>query len=428
MAVTVVTALMLVTSTSGLGVVSELLRPIGAHSAGAGESGKVTAVSGARALDESIRAEFSGVDVRSAADASSERITIVSAADGLEATLLASLASLDGVIAVAGVRTAAVGLLGSFDADGVAHDVLPSGYRIPVTVTALEPGAYGPTLEVLTEEDAALLELLERRGPGNVLLSESSAALRGLGVGGSVDLGSARGLRVAGIVEDRTARGSEFLVHVDDAVDIGLGRRESLVVRHVAAASEVLVRTAGELAGDDVRLWQDRRQDPRQVRLVLSQAEVKARFGEFAFRLVPNQREVEMERAFVAEYITVERMPVLGDVRCHRMIMDDLRAALEEIVDAGLEEWLAPGRYGGCYHPRRIGFGRENLSRHTWGIAIDLNVDFAVPGAGPVPPDEFIAIMGRHGFRWGGDFTTPDNHHYEWIGEAARIRPERAAS
>jgi len=173
---------------------------------------------------------------------------------------------------------------------------------------------------------------------------------------------------------------------------------------------------------EDLRLWHDR----QQVRLVLSQVDVKVRFGEFAFRLVPGQREVGMEREFVAEHITIERMPVLGNVRCHRLIMDDLRAALEEIVDAGLEEWLSPRRYGGCYHPRRIGTGRENLSRHAWGIAIDLNVDFMEPGAGPVPPDEFIAIMGRHGFRWGGDFTSPDNHHYEWVGEAARTRPERA--
>ena len=82
----------------------------------------------------------------------------------------------------------------------------------------------------------------------------------------------------------------------------------------------------------------------------------------------------------------------------------------------------------GCFHPRRIAYGRENLSRHAWGIAIDLNVDFSQPGAGPVPPQEFIEIWGRHGFRWGGDFTTPDNHHFEWVGTAGRgPAPDRGA-
>ncbi len=370
------------------------------------------------ALDAEVSAELNTERITAEPN---ERITVVSGADGLEVTFVASLASLDGVIATARVRSATVGLFGSVDAQGAVSDAMPAGYRLPVTVTALEPDEYAWTLGAVPDHDAALLGLLELLGSGHVLLSKSSAALRGIGSGASVDLGGAGALMIVGIVEDRTARGSEFLAHIDDAGAIGLGTTESLVVRHDVSASEGLVRTVAERAGDDVRVWQDR----QQVRLVLSQVEVKSRFGEFAFRLVPNQREVDIERAFVAEHITIERMPVLGNVRCHRLIMDDLRGALEEIVDAGLEEWLAPRNFGGCYHPRRIGFGRENLSRHSWGIAIDLNVDFTLPGAGPVPPDEFIAIMGRHGFRWGGDFATPDNHHYEWVGQVARVRPGR---
>jgi hypothetical protein len=257
--------------------------------------------------------------------------------------------------------------------------------------------------------------------PGQVLLSATAARLRGVGRGGRIDVGGAIGLEVAGVVTDRSARGSELVVHLDDADGIGLGRRESLLVRHDVVLAEAIRDLVADTEDERLAL----RHDGEGPRLVLSQAELKDRFGEFAFRLVLNQREVDVARAFVAEHITIERMPVLGNVRCHRLIMDDLRAALEEVVDAGLEDWISPRRYGGCYHPRRIGFGRENLSRHAWGIAIDLNVDFALPGAGPVPPDAFIAIMGRHGFRWGGDFSAPDNHHFEWVGESALVRPVR---
>jgi hypothetical protein len=348
-----------------------------------------------------------------------ETITVVSASEGLAGETVASLAGLEGVVATTLVRSGVTGLFGSSDADGVARDVLPPGHRIPVTVTAIDPDGYGATLVAIGDEAAGLVAGL---APGRVLLSVSSAALRGIGVGGSVDLGELDGLEVAGIVDDRTARGSEFLVHLDDADGVGLGRRESLLLRH-EAGGELLAGALADL-GEELRVWHD----GEQVRLVLSQVELKSRFGEFSFRPIPGQREVVIDRAFEAQHITIERMPVLGNVRCHRLVMADLRAALEEVVEAGLEEWLDPRGFGGCFHARRIGFGRESLSRHSWGVAIDLNVDFSLPGSGPVPPDAFIGIMGQHGFRWGGDFATPDNHHFEWVGEAARVRPTRGGA
>jgi hypothetical protein len=359
-------------------------------------------------------AELSGASPVSAA-APLDAVTVVWVEAGLAPELVATLEEVDGVVATARVRGGTIGLLGSIGADGLERDVLTPGYRIPVTVMALDPDHYVRTL-VGTPDAAEELVVLLR--PGMVLLSASSAALRGIDAGGSVDLGGRTGLEVVGVVDDRTARGSEFLVHIDDADEVGLGARESLLVRHEARSVE-LVADSVEGTEGGLRVWRD----GDHVRLVLSHVELKARFGEFAFRLLPGQREVVIDPAFVAEHITIERMPVLGNVRCHRLVMDDLRAALEEVVDAGLEEWLAPRRFGGCFHPRRIGSGRENLSRHSWGIAIDLNVDFSLPGSGPVPPDAFIGIMGRHGFRWGGDFTSPDNHHFEWVGEAARVRP-----
>ena len=354
-----------------------------------------------------------------------EQVSIVSAEDGLPETLVVQVRGVDGIVASTMVRSATIGLLGSVDADGTPRDVLPRGMRIPVSVTAVDPADY---LDVFVGEiaasDAALVRAL---APGETLLSRSSAALRGLDVGGRVDLGDARGLVVAGVVHDDVARGNEFVVHIDAAetVDLGFGGRTSLLVRHAGTTmSRDALDGAVEEAdpeGDEVRVWHA----GRRVPLVLSTVAVKERFGEFAFRLVLNQREVVLDPAFTEANIVEERMPVIGTVRCHRLIMDDLREAVDELIAAGYKEWLSPRRYAGCHYPRRIGFGRETLSRHSWGIAIDLNVDFSLPGAGPVPTDEMIAIMARNGFRWGGDFTTPDNHHFEWVGEMALERPER---
>ena len=354
-----------------------------------------------------------------------EQVSAVAAEEELDATLVRTVGTLDGVVATSPVVSAMRGLFGSVAADGTPRDVLPRGMRIPVSVTAIDPATYRDVLVgPVAAADAALIGAL---GPGEVLLSERSAALRGLDVGGRVDLGDAVGLRIVGIVADRVARGSEFLVaRADrDAVGFAFGGREALLVRHAGTAP---VRAAldasadaAEGDGDAVRVWHG----GRRVPLVLDTLTLKERFGEFAFRLVLDQREVVVDPAYVDATMVEERMPVIGTVRCHRAIMDDLRAAVDELIAAGYEDWLSPRRYAGCYYPRRIGFGRENLSRHTWGIAIDLNVDFSLPGAGPEAPDDLVAIMGRHGFRWGGDFSTPDNHHFEWVGEAATVRPDR---
>lgn len=354
-----------------------------------------------------------------------DRVSIVSADDALDDALVAQVRAIDGVVATTSVRSATIGLFGSVDGDGMPRDVLPRGMRIPVSVTAVDPADY---LDVfvggIAPTDAALVRGLT---PGTVLLSESSAALRGLDAGGRVDLGDARGLVVAGVVDDDVARGHEFVVHISDAgtVDLGFGGRTSLLVRRAGmlALSDALDDVVEEVdrTGEEVRVWHA----GRRVPLVLSSVAVKERFGEFAFLLVLDQREVIIEPAFSEANIVEERMPVVGTVRCHRLIMDDLRAAVDELIAAGYEQWLSPRRYAGCFYPRRIGFGRETLSRHSWGIAIDINVDFSMPGLGPEAPDELVAIMGRHGFRWGGDFTTPDNHHFEWVGAMALERPER---
>lgn len=358
-------------------------------------------------------------------------VTIVWAEGRIDDDVAATVAGAEGILTATRTRTAQTGLTGSVDADGTPRDVLAAGWRIPVTVIALEPAGWARHLDGTLDVDDLLA--LGRLAPGRVLLSERSARLRDVGVGGSVDVAGAEGLEVVGIVSDRASSGSEVVLHVDEP-DVGwLGGRESLLLRHAADAGDAL---AAAVADAEVLAAAGTRTDEDVLRIfeptpgpgfpiVLGHVAVKERFGEFAYRLVLNQREVVIDPAYVAEWIVKERLPVLGEVECHRLIMDDLRAAVDEVIAAGHEAWLSPRRYAGCFYPRRIGFGRETLSRHTWGIAVDIDVDLSLPGLGPVPDDEIIDIMGRHGFRWGGDFTTPDNHHWEWVGEHALRRPER---
>jgi hypothetical protein len=332
--------------------------------------------------------------------------------DGFDADALRRVEAFASVVTATTVRSDTLGLTGSRDADGRTIDEVRAGYRIPVSVLAIDPPDY---LSLLGSEhlDTELLALLR---PGEILLSTSSALLRRAGPGSRLDVAGVNDLLVIGVIDDALTSGAEILVHADDSTALGLRGPESLIVRHlVDDPSDADALRQSLLALDDdeeIRVWSR----SGRVQLVLSLTQVKLRFGEFAYRFRPNQREIDIDPTFVGRNIVTEQVPLLGAVTCHREILEDLRAALAAVEAAGLGEHVAPRRYGGCFVPRRIAVGRSSLSRHSWGIAIDLNVDFDLPGAGAVPPDEFLTIMAAHGFRWGGHFHTPDNHHYEWVG------------
>jgi len=415
-----VAATITLVGTAGLGIALDVMRTTVATDATG-----VTAMTNARAEQNArigrIRTDGSASALRASADVvMREALTSVRHPDGFTPAALLQVLAFDQVVTATTLSADTLGLTGSRHADGRPIDLLRPGHRIPVSVAAIEPAGFVAVLGP-SHPDADILRAL---APGEVVLSTTSAQLRRAQPGDLIDLVGLEGLVVAGVIADDLARGSELLVHIEHASALDMQGNGTVVLRHlvrddsdVDALRDALVALDEEA---DIRVWSG----GRRVPLVLPLTEIKLRFGEFSYRLIPNQREVAIDPAYAATNIVTERVPILGNVSCHRAIMGDLRAALEAVVAAGLAEHVAPRAYGGCFMPRRIATGRPTLSRHSWGIAIDLNVDFRLPGAGPIPPDEFIAILAEHGFRWGGDFTTPDNHHYEWVGpELARQRP-----
>lgn len=354
-----------------------------------------------------------------AASAGPGGLLVMWARGGLPGGTAVQAETLAGVDAVAFVRSGTVGLTGATAADGEAVERLDQGRRIPLSVVAVDPGEW-------TRVVRAAVDVGDLR-PGTVVLSRTGADLRGIGTGGSIDLATLPGLEVAAVVPDEQTRGAEVVLHGADADAAGLRQEGSLVIGHrlpVGPSRDGLVAALGDLAPDGA---------PSQVvpgdlagyraPLVLSLADVKRTFGEFWFRPREGQREVDIDPAFAETHIITAEVPILGEVRCHRAVIEDLRAALGEIADAGLEDSIDPSAYAGCFYPRRIAVDRDALSRHSWGIALDVNVDLSRPGLGERPPPGVIEAFGRHGFRWGGDFLQPDNHHFEWVGHSAAERP-----
>jgi hypothetical protein len=91
-----------------------------------------------------------------------------------------------------------------------------------------------------------------------------------------------------------------------------------------------------------------------------------------------------------------------------------LRGALQEVVDQGLAGAIDAGDFGGCYAPRFIASDpTKGLSLHTWGIAVDLNVQGNLRGTTGELDRRVVDIFKRWGFAWGGDWSYTDPMHFE---------------
>jgi hypothetical protein len=108
--------------------------------------------------------------------------------------------------------------------------------------------------------------------------------------------------------------------------------------------------------------------------------------------------------------------------RCNLGMEADLIAALGEVHAAGLDaaiDFANANTYGGCFTPRfnRVTGSVGFVSRHAWGMAFDTNTTTNAQGATPQMNCDVVRIFRRHNFAWGGNFTSRDGMHFEWVGE-----------
>jgi uncharacterized coiled-coil protein SlyX len=138
-----------------------------------------------------------------------------------------------------------------------------------------------------------------------------------------------------------------------------------------------------------------------------------ADFGSFSYTYKADG-SIQPDPAWVSEYIRTETVPILGSVTCHKLMIPQLRAALQQIVDSGLANKIHPEEYAGCYVPRFIASDPSNpISLHTWGIAFDINVPGNLRGTQGEIDRRVVAIFKSWGFAWGGDWDYTDPMHFE---------------
>jgi hypothetical protein len=286
----------------------------------------------------------------------------------------------------------------------------PGFPMVPVQTFTVDPVQYARA--------AGRPELAAQLSAGTVL-SRSGAALRGVQVGQSLTLTSGRRLRIVAVVDDRELGGYEMAT-----TTVRLGADVS------PTASYLLVP-----AGPDMAITAQRVREAlpalglrvlgrthnglfSSADTVPTQAQMKRLFGEFAMSR-DSDGTLTLDGDWERTWIRRERIVQLGKVACNRRMLPDLRAAMEELTRRGLGRLVDTADFraeGGCWNPRIIRFGGSQLSAHTWGAAIDINVAANPLGAAPRQDPRLVEVMERHGFTWGGRWLRPDGAHFQWAG------------
>jgi hypothetical protein len=144
---------------------------------------------------------------------------------------------------------------------------------------------------------------------------------------------------------------------------------------------------------------------------VLTGGSVAEAVGTFRYTVLGGGR-IAPEQSWVDANIRTQPVPILGSVTCHRVVFPQLVAALREIESRGLADEIKPGEYAGCYYPRYIA-DTQQLSLHSFGIALDLNVPGNQRGTVGEMNRDVVDIFKSWGFAWGGDWSYTDPMHFE---------------
>jgi len=327
----------------------------------------------------------------------------------------------DGVRAIPGVVSATVvlgdlaGLTATYDTEGRVVDQTGTGFVIPLDALAIDPTTY-PTFF----DKGAQAELQALR-PGEALLGESSAALRRIGPGGAIELSNGTRLTVGGVVDDAVVGAAEVVVSTDTAAAAGISTERFMLLQYDGSKAEVDQAITALAPGVTVRFRTDE-ETPylRHADAVLPQVFIKEQFGEFSYTENVDG-DITVDPAWEAEHITLATVPIIGELGpCHRAIIPRIEAAMRQLEQDNLAYLVDAAGYRGCYVPSLIPLGRtrgepsSGPSRHSWGVALDLNFSQSPTGVTSAVDPRLVAVMEQQGFRSGEEWLIPDPGHFEF--------------
>ena len=245
-----------------------------------------------------------------------------------------------------------------------------------------------------------------------IVISELTASRYELNVGDYVNLVGLNSeiipIEVGKVIKDSKIGWFEGVVNKELGFKLGIYRNIQAIIWDSHINENFLIELHKNINYRKVKLTF--RENKVNKNWVLPTALVKEMFGDFQIK----ERDgvwITTEPEWREENIQNKRMPILGITRCHRLMWEPLEGALNQILEEGLEEYLSIEEWrssGGCYAPRRINRfdAGGSISRHAWGIAIDINTKSSYP-------PRVVQIFNDWGFAWGGTWTSPDEMHFE---------------
>ena len=245
-----------------------------------------------------------------------------------------------------------------------------------------------------------------------IVISELTASRYELNVGDYVNLVGLNSetipIEVGKVIKDSKIGWFEGVINKDLGFKLGIYRNIQAIIWDSHINENFLIELHKNINYKKVKLTF--RENRVNKNWVLPTALVKEMFGDFQIK----ERDgvwITTEPEWREENIQNKRMPILGITRCHRLMWEPLEGALNQILEEGLEDYLSIEEWrssGGCYAPRRINRfdAGGSISRHAWGIAIDINTKSGYP-------PRVVEIFNDWGFAWGGTWTSPDEMHFE---------------
>ena len=341
---------------------------------------------------------------------------------GLPGGFVDDLASLREVEQATVASAGVAWLTRSLDAQGKVVDAPAAPYEIPLDVTVVDVPTFAAVLP-----GPARRQVLDLQ-PGQGILSKSSAALRGLGVGATlkfVDGASSTPVEILAVLPDVWVGGYELVVPRATGRDIGVTvDRYALFTmdKGVDLDADVLAAELGDFVPADAVSTDVQVRVPGEVGLlraddlVLPPVAVKRRFGEFSAQPAPfSPDDLQIDPAWVDRNVSTQTLPVFGTITCNDKMFFWLRKIARKLEQQGAS--TAVTEIEGCFEEASaLADPLAPISLHAWGAAIDVDADLdpAIEGGDQDP--RVVRTMERWGFVWGSRLPTPDPipHHYEY--------------
>lgn len=278
---------------------------------------------------------------------------------------------------------------------------------IPLDAVAVVPDSHRPF-----DPTGSLASLR----PGAVILGETSARIRESNVGDVLTLAGIP-FEVVGVTPDETVGAAEIVfLSIDPDLPISTDRFMLVSTELPRAQFEDLVRSMYDgpaplrIRAEGETPWL------RHGDAVLPQALIKLALGEFSYSNRDGTEFIQ-DQDFLNQNIVEAEIPILGRVSCHRVVVDMLEGAMNQLLEEGLAHLVDPTGFRGCWSPRYIRSSTgvpAGISRHAWGAAVDINAPTNPIGSAGTQDQRLVEVMQDWGFTWGGDWLVPDPMHFEY--------------